>query len=109
MKTLQDVLEESIEIQGMGLVMSLLEALCRAHAVRTEHAKHGLFVKVLYPVVVADARSSMTRAYRRNLLLSFQGWQGSELGKRPAAEGGEAASRGRSAGETDGEAAARAR
>ena len=50
MKFIQDALASSIRHHGVGLVMSVLEGLCKAHAVQTDFAKHGLFIKIHYPL-----------------------------------------------------------
>ena len=49
MSNLDEALQTATAAHGTGLLLTILEGLSRSHAVRTEHTKHGLFLKMLYP------------------------------------------------------------
>ena len=49
MSFLEQHLQSAIAVHGTGLVLTILEGLQQSHAVRAEHTKHGLFLKLLFP------------------------------------------------------------
>ena len=61
----EETLEHSIACHGEGVVLTLLQALVKSHAVRTEATGHGLFVKILY-----GRRATHSASTRRRLVLN---------------------------------------
>jgi len=53
MSLLEQPLQSAIALHGTGLVLTILEGLTQSHAVQVEHTKHGLFLKLLFPMTVA--------------------------------------------------------
>jgi len=49
MDALAHPLQVAVVTHGVGVVLSVLEGLAKAHAVHTERAPHGLFVKCMFP------------------------------------------------------------
>ena len=39
----------AVQNHGVGMVLSILEAANRSHAIHAEHASHGFFLKCMYP------------------------------------------------------------
>ena len=42
-----DILEHGISLHGLGVVLTIMDGLQRAHVVRTEATGHGLFLKLV--------------------------------------------------------------
>ena len=76
------LLEQAAADHGEGVVLAILQGLQKAHAVRCESTKHGLFVKLLYAksavgrkaeapsrqtIVLVDMLSSITTANNRRV------------------------------------------
>ena len=55
-----EAVEHSVSLHGKGIVLTVLEGLQRAHVVRTEVTKHGLFTKFMYGGVARFGKDRYT-------------------------------------------------
>ena len=64
-----DAVEHSVSLHGKGIVLTVLEGLQRAHVVRTEVTKHGLFTKFMYGGVARFGKDRYCKTLALNELI----------------------------------------
>jgi len=60
MDAISPVLQQAVDKHGVGVVLSVIEGLSKAHVASIESARHGLFLKMHYPMDKKSQSSTLT-------------------------------------------------